>query len=72
MFVNCLSVSSCRSVKVDCPAFIRISLSDDGHFLQVSERSDNHNHEVSKVTDMMLFYLYVTVHYVVSKWEAEG
>ena len=37
-------------MKQDCPAGVKLCLSDDGQSLRVTEVKDEHNHEICKVS----------------------
>ena len=38
------------TIKQDCKAGIKLSLTDDGQHLVVSEMNEEHNHDISKVS----------------------
>lgn len=46
-----------RSIRTNCPAHIMLRASKDGTKLEVTSVNNEHNHEISEVTDLSnLFY----------------
>ena len=44
------------SLKQDCKAGIKVSLSEDGQHLVVSEMNEDHNHNITQVDNSFTFY----------------
>ena len=42
------NVPCCSTIKQECKAGIKISLSVDGQYLTVMEVNEDHNHDISK------------------------
>ena len=52
------------TVKQNCKAGIKLNLSEDGQYLEVTNVCDVHNHEVSKVCNFKLNQTYYMFAYV--------
>ena len=47
--INHCLINLCSTIKQDCEAAIKLSLSDDGQSLSVIDVNENHSHEISQV-----------------------
>ena len=54
------NVSSTSTLKQDCKAGIKVSLSDDGQHLIVTEVNEEHNHDISKVISIQCHCYYIS------------
>ena len=60
VFLMILSIYS--TVKQNCKAGIKLNLSEDGQYLEVTDVCDVHNHEVSKVYKFKLKSEFLELH----------